>query len=354
MFFEGEMLTPSFPTLVKNNFSVRRIMMEEIWKTIEDSDGHYFISNFGRLRREPYELQDSLGKHLVRKEKIMEQGNFNKKNGYYSYCYRGLDGSPKKNYVHRIVAFHFVNNSKPLEYNQINHIDGDKSNNHADNLGWVNTKLNMEHASKHNLINRDSEKRKSQAPINGRIGAEKTAQDWCKYSKDGDLIEITKGGNGQWVSRLTYKGYTWRRAEELIKQYGEVPKHLDVSHSFSVASRRRKIFFAHLPNGECVRYETIESLPISREKLWYAYNHKIADDNGAVWEIKDAEKGEVDYIREYKTLKVSGYDECGNLKVTFDSLFECLKYLGVKGSGGMNNCIKKNRPYHGYYWRKEE
>lgn len=27
-------------------------MKEEIWKTIKDSDGHYFISNKGKMKRE--------------------------------------------------------------------------------------------------------------------------------------------------------------------------------------------------------------------------------------------------------------------------------------------------------------
>lgn len=278
---------------------------QEIWKQIKDSDGHYFISNMGRMYREAYEFQDSLGKKLHRNKKLMNQGNFNKKNGYYSYRYRGNNGESKKNYVHRLVATYFVDNPNIDEYNQINHIDCDKSNNHFNNLEWVNTKLNMEHASKHNLINKDSEKRKLQAPINGLKGIEKTTKNWCKYSKEGNLIEIVKGGNSQWVSRLTYKGYTWRSAEELIAKYGEVPKQLDVSHSFNIANRKRKVFIGHLSNGECKRYETIESLPLSRDKLWYSYNHQIADNNGTIWEIKDAEKGEVNYIREYKTVKIN-------------------------------------------------
>lgn len=328
--------------------------MEEIWKVIEDSDGHYFISNTGKLYREEYEFIDAIGKHITRKSKLLDHGCYNKKDGYYSYKYRDVNGKHIGDYVHRLVAKHFVANPDSTKYNQVNHIDCDKSNNYFDNLEWVNTKLNMEHASKNNLINKDSIKRKLQAPINGKKGIEKNTKDWCKYSKEGNLIEITKGGNSQWTSRLTYQGYTWRSAEELIKQYGEVPKNLEVSHSFKVANRRRKVFFAHLNTGEIIKYETIESLPVTREKLWYAYNHKIADENGTIWEIKDAEKGEVDYIREYKTTKVIGCDEYGNVKITFDSLFECLEYLNIKGSSGMNNCIKKNRPYHGYYWRKEE
>ena len=54
-------------------------------------------------------------------------------------------GSNFKADVHRLVAEKFIPN--PLGLPQVNHKDGNKLNNHADNLEWVSAKDNMKHAS---------------------------------------------------------------------------------------------------------------------------------------------------------------------------------------------------------------
>ena len=46
--------------------------------------------------------------------------------------------------LHRLVAETFVPN--PNNYTQVNHIDGDRSNNAASNLEWTSPRQNMKHA----------------------------------------------------------------------------------------------------------------------------------------------------------------------------------------------------------------
>jgi hypothetical protein len=69
--------------------------------------------------------------------------------GYLSFqiaTYRGKSGNwqPKLEYVHRLVARHFLPNNFNLP--QVNHKDCNKSNNNVDNLEWISRKANIDHA----------------------------------------------------------------------------------------------------------------------------------------------------------------------------------------------------------------
>ena len=63
-------------------------------------------------------------------------------NGYYRVCLCGKTG--KKRYrVHTLVAMTYIDN--PEGYNEINHIDGVKTNNSVGNLEWCTHKDNILH-----------------------------------------------------------------------------------------------------------------------------------------------------------------------------------------------------------------
>lgn len=66
--------------------------------------------------------------------------------GYKSITYNG------KNYaIHRLVALNWCVNPDPDNFNIVNHIDGDKTNNCANNLEWCDHAHNNEHAIANNL-----------------------------------------------------------------------------------------------------------------------------------------------------------------------------------------------------------
>lgn len=107
--------------------------MQEIWKDIKGFENIYQISNFGNLK--------SLKKD--KKGRILK--NTNKKGDYFSVVLRNKS-NVKHTRIHRLVAETFIPN--PNNYPFVNHIDGNKQNNHFKNLEWCTAKQNFEHAKK--------------------------------------------------------------------------------------------------------------------------------------------------------------------------------------------------------------
>lgn len=70
-------------------------------------------------------------------------------NGYLKVGLATGDGKHKQLSIHTLVAKHFIPN--PYDYPQVNHIDGNKENNHVDNLEWVSAAENVNHALKAGL-----------------------------------------------------------------------------------------------------------------------------------------------------------------------------------------------------------
>lgn len=55
------------------------------------------------------------------------------------------NGKAKTVYIHRLVAEAFIPN--PNNYNEVNHIDENKTNNTIENLEWASHKTNVNHAT---------------------------------------------------------------------------------------------------------------------------------------------------------------------------------------------------------------
>lgn len=72
------------------------------------------------------------------------------RNGKYLAVSRMVDGKQKHFYVHRLIATAFIPN--PLDKPQINHKDGNPSNNAIENLEWVTASENVQHAHDSGLI----------------------------------------------------------------------------------------------------------------------------------------------------------------------------------------------------------
>ena len=68
--------------------------------------------------------------------------NINKRG--YKYVIFCVEGKTKAFQIHRIIAFTFVPNPNNLPV--VNHLDGNKLNNNADNFEWTTNQGNMQHA----------------------------------------------------------------------------------------------------------------------------------------------------------------------------------------------------------------
>ena len=101
-------------------------------------ENNYEVSNFGRVRNKKG--------HIIKLQV-----------GTYGYLQVNLDfnGKNKTKKVHRLVAKAFIPNieNKP----QVNHIDGNKKNNHINNLEWCTKSYNHTYGT---CIDRTSEKQR--------------------------------------------------------------------------------------------------------------------------------------------------------------------------------------------------
>lgn len=122
-------------------------MQVEIWKSIKGYEGIYDVSSFGSVRSLGFLCKGNVGQTCFKKGKLLAKVKAT--NGYIK---AGLfkDGSRVLKSVHRLVAMEFVSN--PEKKPQVNHIDGNKRNNHYLNLEWCSPKENTIHAHDNLLV----------------------------------------------------------------------------------------------------------------------------------------------------------------------------------------------------------
>lgn len=186
----------------------------EIWRDIIGYEGLYQVSNCGRVKS--LERTFFSGKDGKIKQTYPERYLKNRYANGYVYVGLSKDGHVRKFKVHRLVAMAFIQNenAKPC----IDHINGIRDDNRAENLRWVDAFENMNNL--HTLKNISDSKmgdknpmKKMKRPVlqidaeTGNIIAEFEGVNEAASVLGFDRANISRCCN---LKREKHKGYVWR------------------------------------------------------------------------------------------------------------------------------------------------
>ena len=142
------------------------LILKEIFKDIKGYEGKYMISNLGNVMSMDYQN--------TKKPKLLTPIKH-----HMGYLIVHL-GQHKIRMIHTLVAEAFIQQPDGKKY--VNHIDGNKQHNTVDNLEWVTSKENMNHAIRTGLRNpHENNHPKGKDVVNSRA--------IYQYSKDHQLIK---------------------------------------------------------------------------------------------------------------------------------------------------------------------
>lgn len=108
----------------------------KVWKDVVGYEGLYKVSECGKVLN-------------TKSNRLMKSYFHGRGYDRISLTSQGLQ---RNHYVHRLVGDAFLEPPENVNQNQINHIDGNKNNNHFSNLEWTSPSENFNHAVRTGLI----------------------------------------------------------------------------------------------------------------------------------------------------------------------------------------------------------
>lgn len=133
-----------------------------------------------------------------------------KRTGYIEVVLKNKEGATKSCLVHRLIATAFIGAPGPGQ--EVNHINGVKTDNRVENLEWVNHGENLRHAYENGLRENDVSPRRVRG-TNIETGEQVEFQSIYKAAR---FLGISQGNicmccRGQ---RPSASGYIWEYADE--------------------------------------------------------------------------------------------------------------------------------------------
>ena len=152
--------------------------MNEVWKSIPGADG-CMVSDMGRIR-------DKSGR-IKPQDTDLE--------GYRRVSIK-IEGRPLHLRVHTIVASVFI----PNPYNKpfVNHINGIKTDNRAENLEWATPKENAQHAIRMGLISKQDYEKIAKAKYKKILQFDLDGnfiKEWASMKSIVEYLGISSNGN---------------------------------------------------------------------------------------------------------------------------------------------------------------
>jgi hypothetical protein len=170
----------------------------EVWKDIKGYEGHYQISNLGRIKS--VGRVSTTGQRLH--EKIMKTCE---DPGGYAFVGLWKNGKKSNFKIHRLVLESFCPISG-MEHLDCNHKDEDKTNNRLENLEWMTRQENLNYGTHNKRISDAHSVRIICVELNQEFDSIEKAAKAFSHSR-GNIWRVLNKPN------RTACGYHWRYAE---------------------------------------------------------------------------------------------------------------------------------------------
>ena len=181
---------------------MKKIMFNEIWKSITLNECNLDVSNYGNVRFSKNHKKKSfhLNKYGYPTIRIQKDRKI--------YTYR----------IHRLVAQLFIENPYPEKFDCINHKDENRQNNFVENLEWCDRNYNNNYGSHNEKIAKSKSKPIIQYDLNGNI-----VREWESASVAARTLGCAQSGINWCCLRKpkhnTCIGFIWRFADDKDTRY---------------------------------------------------------------------------------------------------------------------------------------